>query len=195
MADAARALPEHYCTYRDYKEWPDDERWELIEGVAYAMSPAPSRRHQDICGNLYRQFSTYLDTKPCKVYFAPFDLCLPEYDEGDDEIDTVVQPDLLVICNRDILTSGGARGVPDLIVEILSPFTARKDTREKFLLYERKGVREYWIVDPVAATVTVFLRGTDGRYGRPNIYGVEETINVVVLEGLEIVLEPVFRED
>jgi Uma2 family endonuclease len=194
MADAARALPEHY-TYRNYKEWPDDERWELIDGVAYAMSPAPSRKHQDIVVELLRQFSNFLLNKPCRVYVAPFDLLLPEVDETDDEIDTVVQPDLLVICNRTILTSAGARGVPDLIVEILSPSTARKDTREKFLLYERIGVREYWIVDHVAATVTVFLLGVDGRYGRPNIYGVEETINVTVLEGLEIVLESVFRED
>lgn len=194
MVDAARALPERF-TYRNYKEWPDDERWELIEGVAYAMSPAPSRKHQDIVVELLRQFSNYLLNKPCRVYVAPFDLLLPEVDETVDEIDTVVQPDLLVICNREILTSGGARGVPDLIVEILSPTTARKDTREKFLLYERKGVREYWIADPVAATVTVFLLGSDGRYGRPSVYGAEETIAVAVLEGLEIVLEPVFRED
>ena len=103
------------------------------------MSPAPSRRHKDICGNLYRQFSIYLDTKPCKVYFAPFDLCLPENDERDDEIDTVVQPDLLVICTRDILISGGARGVPDLIVEILSPSTARKDPAKNFCCMSEKG--------------------------------------------------------
>ena len=135
-----------------------------------------------------------MDGKPCKVYFAPFDLLLPESDEADEDIDTVVQPDLLVISNREILTTNGARGVPDLIVEILSPSTARKDTREKFLLYERKGVREYWIADPVAATVTVFLLGSDGRYGRPDIYGEEQSVPVRVLEELEIDLELVFRE-
>ena len=193
MAELAVKLQERY-TYRQYRQWPDEERWELIDGVAFAMSPAPSRRHQEICGALYRQFAAYLDDKPCNVYFSPFDIILPESDEADDDVDTVVQPDLSVICNRDILTSAGARGVPDLIVEILSPATARKDTREKFLLYERKGVREYWIVDPVAATVTVYLLGADRRYGRPNIYGMEETIAVTVVHGCEIVLEPIFRE-
>ena len=117
MADVARALPERF-TYRNYKEWPDDERWELIEGMAYAMSPAPSRKHQDIVVELLRQFSNFLLNKPCRVYVAPFDLLLPEVSDTDDEIDTVVQPDLLVICNRDILTSGGAKGVPDLIVGV-----------------------------------------------------------------------------
>ncbi len=193
MADVAHKL-HHGYTYGNYRLWPDDERWELIDGVPYGMSPAPTRRHQDILVELSRQLSNFLLDKPCRIYVAPFDLILPENDEVDDDVDTVVQPDLLVICNREILTSAGARGVPDLIVEILSPSTARKDTLEKFLLYERKGVREYWIVDPVAATVTIYLLGPDGRYGRPDIHGAEETINVTMLAGCEIVLEPLFRE-
>ena len=193
MASIALKIQDRF-TYGDYRHWPDDERWELIDGVPYGMSPAPTRRHQQICGSLYRQIAAYLDGKPCSVYFAPFDLILPEKDEVDDDVDTVVQPDLLVICNREILTDAGARGVPDLIVEILSPSTARKDTLEKFLLYERKGVSEYWIIEPVAATVTIYLRGADGRYGRPDIHGAEDTVNVTVLAGCEIVLDLLFQE-
>ena len=193
MAEPAVKMGDRF-TYGDYRRWPEGERWELIGGVPHGMSPSPSRRHQGICGALYRQIASYLDGKTCSVYFAPFDLILPEHDEADDDVDTVVQPDLLVICNREILTNAGARGVPDLIVEILSPSTARKDTLEKFLLYERKGVREYWIVDPVAATVTIYLLGSDGRYGRPDIHGQEERVNVTVLVDCEIVLEPLFRD-
>lgn len=194
MAKPAIDLSDRY-TYRQYCEWPDTERWELIDGIAWSMSPAPARRHQDICGSLFRQFSNFLEGTPCRIYFSPFDLLLPEANEADDWVDTVVQPDLVLICNRDILTDYGARGVPDLIIEILSPSTARKDTREKFLLYEKKGVPEYWIVDPVADIVTVFKRGRDTRYGRPDIYGAEETIPVTILPGLAIILEPVFRKD
>ncbi len=92
MAEFAVKMQERH-TYGHYRDWPVDERWELIDGVAYAMSPAPSRQHQEICGTLYRQFSAYLVGKPSKIYFAPFDLILPESDEADDDCDTVVQPD------------------------------------------------------------------------------------------------------
>ncbi len=128
-------------TYRNYRTWPDSERWELIDGQAWAMSPASRRRHQEVSGALFRKIGNFLEGKPCKVYEAPFDVLLPASDEDDDEVATVVQPDIAVFCDRSKLTERGARGAPDLVVEILSPSTSRKDLREKFDRYQRAGVR------------------------------------------------------
>jgi len=180
-------------TYSDYKNWDDDERWELIDGIAYNMSPAPSRRHQQISGELFRQFANFLLGKPCDVYDAPFDVRLPENDEETSDILTVVQPDISVICAPEKLDDAGCIGAPDLIVEILSPSTARKDHKEKFCRYERAGVKEYWLVDPLANTVTVFKLGADKRYGRPDVYGDDEKIVVGIFPDLEIELALVFR--
>jgi len=157
------------------------------------MSPAPNRRHQQISGEFFRQFATYLLDKPCQVYVAPFDVRLPEGDEAESDISTVLQPDISVICDSHKLDDAGCIGAPDLIVEILSPSTSRKDHKEKFYRYERAGVKEYWLADPSANTVTVFKRGTDKRYGRPDVYGDDEKIVVGILPDLVIDLVLVFR--
>ena len=192
MGPLAGKLEELY-TYGDYLKWHDDERWELINGVPYNMSPAPGRRHQQIATELLRQFATYLLDKSCQVYPAPFDVRLPEADENISDIATVVQPDISIICDPDKLDDAGCIGAPDLIVEVLSPSTSRKDHKEKFFCYEHAGVKEYWLVDPLANTVTVFKLGIDNRYGRPDVYGDEETVNVGIFPDLEIVLALVFR--
>ena len=193
MGSIAIDLAERY-TYADYLGWDDSERWELIGGKAFNMTPAPSRRHQDISGEIFRQISNYLVGKPCRLYAAPFDVRIPERSRADDAITNVVQPDLVVVCDPSKLDDRGCIGSPDFIVEILSPATARKDMKEKFLLYEQAGVREYWIVDPSATTVMVFRRGEDDRYGRPNIYGAEEKVAVGIFDDLEIELTTVFGE-
>jgi len=193
MGPLAEKHKERY-TYSDYLNWDDDERWELIDGVAYNMTPAPSRRHQDISGELFRQFATYLLDKPCQVYVAPFDVRLHEADEDETDSTTVVQPDISVICDAEKLDDAGCIGAPDLIVEILSPSTSRKDHKEKFIRYERAGVKEYWLVDPEAKTATVFKLGTDSLYGRPDVYSDEEKIVVGILPELEINLPLVFRD-
>lgn len=193
MGPLAEKKDERY-TYGDYLKWDDGNRWELIDGVAYNMTPAPSRRHQKISGELYRQISNYLSEKPCEVYAAPFDVRLPELDEADEAVRTVVQPDIAVICDLAKLDDAGCKGSPDLIAEILSPATARRDLKEKYLCYEKAGVREYWIVDPAAKTVTVFRRSLDGRFGRPDIYGEEERMKVGIFDDLEIDLSAVFKE-
>jgi Uma2 family endonuclease len=127
---------EQAWTYADYCSWPDDERCELIDGVAYAMSPAPSRQYQELSGELFRQFANHLKGKPCKVYDAPFDLRLSEQNAASDNyVTTVVQPDILVVCDSSKLDDRGCNGAPDLIVEILSPATAARDLKEKFDLY------------------------------------------------------------
>lgn len=156
MAETLRknAEPPRF-TYGDYVKWQGDERWELIGGEVYLMSPAPSRAHQAILAQLTFQAQSYFDDKPCQVYFAPFDVRFPESAEPDDEIDTVLQPDLVVICDADKLDDAGARGAPDWVVEILSPSTTGRDRVAKRAVYERHGVREYWVVDPTSRVVIV----------------------------------------
>jgi len=181
-------------TYADYLRWSDDERWELIDGVAYNMTPAPTRRHQKISGELFLQFGVFLQGKRCDVYHAPFDVRLPAPGETDETTGTVVQPDLVVICDASKLDDRGCMGAPDLVVEILSPATAAKDMKEKFLLYERVGVAEYWIVHPVEKVVSVYRRAPDGQYGRPAVYTAGDRIPVALLPELEIDLATVFGE-
>lgn len=182
-------------SYADYLTWPNDERWELIDGVPYAMSPAPVRRHQSISVELCRQFANYLLDKPCKVYDAPFDVRLSEQSSvSDNYIDTVVQPDILVVCDESKLDVRGCIGAPDLIIEILSPSTAAHDLKVKFELYQRYGVKEYWVVHPNDQTVLVFRRGDDGFYGRAAMYTAADTVAVPLLGELEIDLKAVFAE-
>ncbi len=192
MTPFASKNTEQY-TYADYLTWDDSERWELINGVPYNMTPAPSLFHQKISGEIFRQLANYLLDKPCQVFDAPFDVRLPAGDEDDTGVTTVVQPDIVVVCAREKLDDAGCKGSPDLVVEILSPATSRRDHKEKFVCYERVGVREYWLVDPQARTVTVFSLGADGRYGRPDVYGDDELVNVKILPELAIELSLVFR--
>jgi len=193
MGPSALKLYDTY-TYGDYLRWDDDERWELIDGVAYNMTPAPARRHQGILRELAGQLFNYLKDKPCKLYLAPFDVRLPENDEADEEVTTVVQPDIVVICDPKKLDDRGARGAPDLVIEILAPSTSRKDVKIKFNLYEMHGVREYWIVDPTGGTVMAYRLGPDSRYGRPQVYTDEDSAPVGIFEDLTIDLKAVFAE-
>jgi Uma2 family endonuclease len=179
--------------YGDYLKWPEDERWELIDGVAYNMTPAPTRIHQGILVALATKFYTFLEDKDCQVYVAPFDVRLPEGQENEDEIITVVQPDLVVVCDRAKLDDKGCNGPPDFIIEITSPSTASKDLKEKFNLYERMGVKEYWIINPIDEIVMVFLLDSQRRYGRPVVYSKENTIQVGILDELTIPLKDIFK--
>ncbi|QQK81994.1 Uma2 family endonuclease [Salicibibacter cibi] len=164
--------PVNRYTYRDYLQWDDGERWELIHGVPYNMSPAPSRIHQKVLGEIFGEFRDYLKDKSCEVYLAPFDVRLPSQDQADDT-DNVVQPDISIICDPDKLDHKGCNGNPDLIVEVLSPSTAKHDRLRKFTLYEENGVQEYWIVDISNETVEV-LSLNQGQYERVNVYGNED---------------------
>jgi Uma2 family endonuclease len=186
-------------TYRDYLTWPDDERWELIGGVAYNMLSAPNRRHQAIVGLVYYRIRTFLEGKPCKVYVSPFDVLLPELGEEDDgDISNVVEPDVVVFCDTSRLKTYGARGAPDIAVEVLSPSTHVKDFREKFDLYQRMGVREYWLIDPAGASIDRFVRGEDGRFGpavlRDPVFK-KGPLASMILEGFEIDPAELFAEE
>ncbi|MEF8769989.1 Uma2 family endonuclease [Candidatus Accumulibacter contiguus] len=165
------ALPRatgHRFTYADYRQWPDDERWELIDGVAYAMAPAPTISHQILTGQLFRQIDQALDGTPCRTLIAPVDVLLPAANEADEQVTTVVQPDILVVCDPAKVTENHIRGAPDWIIEVLSPATARHDHLTKRALYERAGVREYWLVHPVDRVITLYTL-KDGLYGGPEI--------------------------
>ena len=183
------AKKERYYTYKDYYAWDDDCRWELIDGVPYAMAPAPSLGHQSILVELARQLGTFLQGKRCKLFIAPCDVRL----NADAEDDTVVQPDLLVVCDKSKLEDGkSVVGVPDLIIEILSPSNTKHDKLTKLNLYKRFGVPEYWIVDPDTATVTVNTLWQETGYSS-QVYDKRSTaVPVEVLDGCTIDLANVF---
>ncbi|TXF13336.1 Uma2 family endonuclease [Pelomicrobium methylotrophicum] len=172
-------------TYGEYLRWPEEARYELIDGVAYAMAPAPSRRHQEVLLELARQVANALEGHPCRPFIAPFDVRLPRAGEADDEIDTVVQPDLSVVCDPRKLDDLGCRGAPDWIVEVLSPTTASHDHILKRAVYERAGVREYWLVHPVDRIVTVY-RLDGARFGVPEVCELIGRQSVGVLPQIEI---------
>ena len=163
-------------TYGDYLEWPEDVRYELIDGIAYAMAPAPLRVHQEILLELAAQTRNALEGKSCRPFIAPFDVRLPRGNEAD----------------RDKLDERGCRGAPDWVVEILSPSTAGHDLILKRRLYERVGVREYWLVHPVDRVVTVY-RLQHGAFGAPDIYELKDTLAVGILPEIEIDWERALR--
>ncbi|MEQ8171269.1 MAG: Uma2 family endonuclease [Candidatus Eremiobacterota bacterium] len=185
---------EETFTYEDYLTWPEDERWQIINGIAYNMSPAPDLDHQTISGELHRQFANYLLDKTCRVFASPVDIIFPASGQDIKKTKDVVQPDIIVVCDHKKLHERKrCTGAPDLAIEILSPSTAYIDMKEKRNLYEREGVREYWIVDPVHKTVQTYI--LDGnQYRVPEVYSQEDKIKVSILPELEIDLALVFKE-
>lgn len=175
---------EHH-TYGDYLHWPDDVRYELIDGDAYLMAPAQTLDHQDVAGEIFRQLANCLVGKPCRAFIAPVDVRLPKGDEADERIDTVVQPDVLVVCDESKLDRRGVRGAPDLVVEVLSPSTASHDQLLKRGVYERAGVTEYWLVHPTDRVISVY-RLTGSEYGKPAIYEMKGSTPVGVLADVSI---------
>jgi Uma2 family endonuclease len=174
-------------TYTDYLTWNGDERWELIDGVPCAMT-APLRSHQTVSSNLHRDLAVFLKDKPCQVYHAPFDVRL----NADSADDTVVQPDLLVVCDSAKLDERGCTGAPDMVIEIMSPSTSRHDRLVKFQAYQKAGVREYWIIDPDTKTLQVNILDTDkGKYVI-TMFGDTDTVHVHVLDTCQIDLNDVF---
>lgn len=175
---------EQHHTYADYLEWPEEVRYELLDGVAYAMA-GPDLAHQEIVGDVYRQLANALEGHTCRAFLAPFDVRLPRPGQDDAEIDTVVQPDVMVVCDPAKIDRRGIRGAPDLIAEVLSPSTAGHDQVLKRRIYERAGVREFWLVHPLDRIVTVYRLGGDG-YGKPDIQELAGSTRVGVLDGVQI---------
>ena len=178
-------------TYEDYLNWPNDERWELIEGVPH-MQAAPAWQHQAITFELGRQFGNYLIGKSCSAFTAPFDLIILDGVIDDGKSKNVVQPDLLVVCNKSGLKGTGYFGTPDLIIEVCSPSTIRNDKVLKFNKYEKAGVKEYWIVEPEGKFISIFTLQENKRYGRPEIYTEVDKVKVGIFENLIVDLQLVF---
>jgi len=173
-------------TYRDYVRWPEDERWEIIAGEAHAMTPAPSIRHQRISRFLISSLHDFLKNRECEPFEAPTDVVFDERN--------VVQPDLLVVCDKSKITENNIQGAPDLIIEILSPSTALKDKREKKALYERFGVREYLIVYPGEEIVERYVLA-DGGFAPPDLFGWEETLPLATFPDLSLNLWEIFDRE
>jgi Uma2 family endonuclease len=182
---------EEYFTYADYKSWElkEGERYEVIYGEAYAMA-APNTRHQEILMELSTQFHVYLRGKSCKVFPAPCDVRL--FYEEDESDDTVVQPDIMVICDKNKLGPEGCRGAPDLVIDILSPSNTAIEMERKRQLYQDAGVREYWIVDSENNKLVVnnFQKGTIVLYS----YKTDNAVSVAIFPDLNINLEQLFAE-
>jgi Uma2 family endonuclease len=179
MSLPAEAPSSTRFSWADYRSWPDDERWELIDGVAYAMSPAPSTRHQAVALALGSRIEQALRGKPCRPFVAPTDVKLSEQD--------VVQPDILVVCRPERIRGSHIEGAPDLIVEVLSPNTAARDLRQKKALYELAGVREYLLIDPLEHYALRFLLGAEG-FDKGTVIAPDEALSLATLDDLSVPL-------
>jgi Uma2 family endonuclease len=190
MSDAVKKIvKDDRHTYADYKTWElkEGKRYELITGTAYAMS-TPNDRHQAISGEIFRQIANYLADKPCKVRAAPYDVRLFYHEDESD--DTVVQPDITVIYDKNKLGSEGCRGAPDLIVGILSPHNSSEEYVRKFNIYLQAGVKEYWIVAPESKTVQIFAL-QDSKY-LGTVCDAASVVSSGILENFSISLSEVF---
>jgi Uma2 family endonuclease len=185
----SEALEPGYYTYADYLEWDEDFRAEIIDGELYMMA-TPSRFHQSISMALSARIYNFLLGKTCKVYVAPFTVRLFPRRDGSD--DTVLEPDITVVCDPSKLDKQGCAGAPDMVVEILSPSTARNDKIAKLRKYQKAGVKELWIIDPDAKTLDTYILDR-GSY-LFSIYDESEKVPVLTLPGLEIDLSEIFAE-
>ena len=178
-------------TYADYLMWKIKDRLELLKGKIFQMG-APSLTHQAVSRNLTILIGNRFYNAPCKLFAAPFDVRLAKKGEKDNEVYTVVQPDLCVICDADKLDERGCWGAPDLIIEILSPGNSKKEMLNKYELYEEAGVREYWVVRPDYKEITQFVLENNKYRTLPPV--VEGTIiHSAIFPDLSLQTEDIFR--
>jgi Uma2 family endonuclease len=181
-------------TYADYLRWTIEERLELIKGKIFRMSPAPNRRHQSLSMRVANPIFNFLRGQKCQVYTAPFDVRLPRKSKRDEDIITVVQPDICVVCDPAKLDERGCLGAPDIVVEILSPANNRKELKNKYEVYEESGVKEYWIISPSERTFFRYLLDDDGKFQPTHLLTAGDVVRTPVLPGLALDLEEVFAD-
>ena len=182
-------------TYADYLTWLDGQAREIIDGFIQMMSPAPRMRHAKVTSTIFWNLGAIIRKNKgnCEVFTAPFDVRFPTQGEtADDKIYTVVQPDICVVCDLAKLDERGCCGAPDMIVEILSPSTSKKDFTKKFVLYEESGVKEYWIVYPNDKAINVFLLQEDGKYDEGTTYEWGGAIPVYIFDNHPIEWDDIF---
>jgi len=180
-----------FYTYKDYLEIPDEDgRFEIIHGSIYAMA-APSRRHQRVLQRLFLKFGNFLEGKKCEPFVAPFDVRLPVFNEDDEKVTNIVQPDIVVYCDPSKHDERGGKDTPDIVVEIISPSTGNMDRERKFNLYQLVGVKEYWIVDGEREVIEVYTH--DGKVFSECIhYDEKSIITSTILEGFELQVSEIF---
>lgn len=177
-------------TFADYCRWPESERWQLLDGQARAMAP-PTWAHQSVVFELSRQLGNALQGHRCQARAGPVGVRLPQTNEADEQIRTVFEPDLLVVCDPAKIDARGVRGAPDVIIEVLSPSTASFDQIEKRQAYERAGVRELWLIDVLGGVLSIYRH--DGRqFGAPDIVHARGSVALTALP--EVTLELDFIE-
>jgi len=181
-------------SYSDYLALDGDVRYEVIDGQIYNMTPAPTPQHQDVLSELITEFRLYLRGKDCRAFVSPIDVCLSEERDDLSKVEEWVEPDLVVVCDKSKIGVKRIIGTPDLVVEVLSPSTAKKDKLIKFNRYQRAGVKEYWIVDPVNQVIEVYL--LDGEiFKRSGVYVKGDNLPVYIFEDFNIDLNIVFRSN
>jgi Uma2 family endonuclease len=181
-------------TYADYLTWSRTYGDELVDGAAYIREPpSPSARHQLIVGELCRQAVNALKGSTRRVFIAPLDVRLPKSTEEDDQVDTVVQPDVLIVSDRRKVDTRGIRGAPDWIAEVLSPSTAAYDQTVKLRAYERAAVPEVWLIHPSDRTLAIYRLETE-RYGRATILELKGQTPIIAVPGVAIDWEEVLAE-
>jgi len=179
-------------SYADYITWTIEERFELIKGKVFKMN-APRRMHQKVSGHIFYSFYSALRGKSCDVYEAPFDVRLPKSSLKNEDIFTVVQPDICIICDPSKLDDAGCIGAPDLVVEILSPSNNRKELKFKFDVYEENGVKEYWIVSPEAQTLQINVL-VKNSYQSSRLYSHGDVVGSSILPGYELNVSDIFED-
>ncbi len=180
-------------SYADYLTWQLDEMVEVIKGRLFKMNAAPKRVNQKVSGKVFNKFFTHLEGKKCEVYEAPFDVRLPVKSRKNEDIFTVVQPDICVICDKSKLDDAGCIGAPDLIVEILSPGNNRKELKDKYEVYEESGVQEYWIIHPHEQTLLIYTL-TDGKYVPSRLFTSGDIVSSECIDGFVLDLTYVFAD-
>lgn len=178
-------------TYSDYLTWKFKERVELIKGFLFRMSPVPSLNHQRIVGEIHGHLWSYLRNKSCQVFVAPFDVVLPVM-KSENKEHTVLQPDIVVVCDASNLTTQGCNGVPDMVVEVLSPGNTEKEMQDKFEVYQEAGVQEYWIVDTLDSFLIIYSLNTEGKYSGSRPYTKDMIAKSNAIEGFSIDMGEVF---
>lgn len=197
ITDISQLDPNGVYTYADYLTWQFEQAIELIKGKIMKMA-APSRRHQKISFQLSGKFYTAFKGLRCEAYAAPFDVRLLDKKKSakaNEDVLSVVQPDLCVICDKSKLDDKGCIGAPDLIVEILSSSNSKKEMRTKKDLYEENGVKEYWIIDPTHETLLQYTLQDNGLYTPPQIFVSDEMVQSFCFPNLWIDLFKLFEDD
>ena len=181
-------------TYADYLQWKFEERLELFRGRIFKLA-APNTKHQEISRNLGTGLHFFLKNKSCKVFMAPFDVRLPVKNrKKDNEITTVVQPDICVICDESKIDARGCCGAPDFVIEILSPGNSKKELKLKYELYEEAAVKEYWVVYPEEESIIVFLLNENNKYDGVKVYAGDDIIYSKSIPGFSIGLTEIFTK-